>query len=117
MRPLHQTFKGRRLAALVLFALAVAACGDARAGWRASVDARQLVIVAPEHFSDCLVVLNSAEGGFHRVGTVDLPAGTPTAIALDEFTDARQRPVRDVRDALVQCRDPQLVRRLPVQVR
>lgn len=107
------TFKGgRALAALFLFGVVLQGCDLGASRWSLEADRTMVRIRAPISAARCVVVLNSAEGGFHRLGRVDIEAGDALELPLVEFQDSRGNPVLEVRDALVQCQAPAVTQTL-----
>lgn len=102
--------RGRHWAALAFFAMV--GCERPVDGWAVDRDGRAVVLAAPVDAMGCLIIINSSEGGFHRVGEFDLSAGEARSFSLSEFANSRGAVPHYLDDALVQCRDPNVVVRL-----
>lgn len=103
--------KGGRLCAALAFC-AVAGCTDPAKGWTLQEEQGSAVIMSPQDARDCFVVLNSLEGGFHKIGRTDFVASVSQNLPLSEFQNSRGEVPAVVLDALIQCGVPTGVVRL-----
>lgn len=107
--------KGAALSGALL--LCLGACsgnqGPSNDGWQFQRASDHVAITAEAEHSDCLVVVNSAEGGFRRTGSLTFPAGVAVSFSPDEFTNSAGYSPGLIEDVLIQCFEPARVVVLP----
>jgi len=116
-------FRGATLA--VAFLTLVAGCSEAPPdSFSLSVEMRNdedlYVVVAnmtENNYNQCIIVLNSREGGFRLAEYVALPALDDAAFLVDEFRNAAGNSPFGIEDALVQCMRPNIVETIRVSSR
>lgn len=82
-------------------------------GWRLQRTGEGVTIVADASYEDCLVAINSVDGGYRRAGSVAFPAGDSVSFRPGEFTNSAGRSPGVIDDVLVQCFAPPRVVVLP----
>lgn len=87
--------------------------GPSTDGWLFERTREGITVTADEPHADCLVAINSMEGGFRRTGSVDFPAGEGVPFHPREFTNSLGDSPGLIENVLVQCFDPSRVVVLP----